>query len=138
MNDPKFIRNSSPHEVSMPEGSRVAASKSAEIAGPAVRQLLAENESAVLPEIVSPSSNDSLLPGPANVLKEVILAQRESHVDEPRSSPDVSQAVQATFKQELEAEPEMNFPARLIYLKLENDKVKSELDSLELQMTTGV
>ena len=138
MSDPKFIRNSSPHEVSMPEGSRVAASKSAEIAGPAVRQLLAEDESAVLPEIVAPTSSVSPLPGPPSVLKEVILSQRESHVDVPRASPDVQEAVHESFNQELEAEPEMNFPARLIYLKLENDKVKSELDSLELQMTTGV
>jgi len=31
----------------------------------------------------------------------------------------------------------MNFPARLIYLKIENDKVRSQLDELENEFNAG-
>ncbi len=51
MSDPKFIRNKEPHQVSMPEGSRVAASKSADVGGPSVRNTLVDNEQIISEEI---------------------------------------------------------------------------------------
>jgi len=136
MSEPQFIRNKNPHEVSMPEGSHVAASKSAEVGGPTVRQVLTENDAEILVDSAEPSKVESPSLLPPNRLNEVVL--KRSKLDSPQL-PHAEEVInQAQPMDDLDPEPEMNFPARLIYLKLENDKVRSELDILEQQMTVGV
>ena len=138
MSEPQFIRNKNPHEVSMPEGSRVAASKSAEVGSPTVRQVLSEPDVGV---VESFSESSRVEPPPSitpKVLNDVILARPKL---DSMLLPDAQEGLNQLLPTEnldLDPEPEMNFPARLIYLKLENDKVRSELDTLEQQMTAGI
>jgi glutaredoxin-related protein len=137
MSDPKFIRNKEPHQVSMPEGSRVAASKSADVGGPSVRNTLLDEEHIVAEEI-DPLLNLSVeLPEVVRKIAEIDL-QKKNIISQVSIAENLPRYVsQPSFSTEY-IEAEMNFPARLIHLKIENDKVKSEILELENLMSSGI
>lgn len=137
MSDPKFIRNKEPHQVSMPEGSRVAASKSADVGGPSVRNTLLDDEQ-IISEEIDPLLNLGVeLPEAARKISEFNLKDKE--VITPVISAETLQKFESppSFSAEY-MEAEMNFPARLIHLKIENDKVKNEMIELENLMSNGI
>jgi hypothetical protein len=137
MSDPQFIRNKDPHQVSMPEGSRVATSKSADVGGPSVRNTNVDAE-LIIPEEVDPLLNLSFqLPELGRSLVDFNLNIK----DELSTSPELDEIISVKNEPSFSAEyieAEMNFPARLIHLKIENDKVKNELDVLDKLMSTGI
>lgn len=141
MTEPKFIRNNEPHQVSMPEGSRVAVSKSADVGGPSVRKTVAEAEDLIL-EAVDPLLNLAYdTPDVVRNLTDFELKEKysDSEVTEPseRVFQEINVEKSPVFTTEY-IETEMNFPARLIHLKIENDKVKGELDELDKMMASGI
>ena len=137
MSEPQFIRNKNPHEVSMPEGSRVATSKSADVGGPTVRNTQVDDELLVFEE-VDPLLNLSLQS------PELVKDRLDFNLkikDELSTHPEFEEVVPIESEPSFSAEyieAEMNFPARLIHLKIENDKVKSELDELDKLMSSGI
>jgi hypothetical protein len=139
MSDPKFIRNKDPHQVSMPEGSRVAASKTADAGGPAVRNTLVDEE-----EIISNEGDPLLnlgfqLPEVVKNYAELNLTNKDIGLEAKKleTSENLNSDVQPSFSAEY-IEAEMNFLARLIHLKIENDKVKNEMADLENLMSNGI
>jgi hypothetical protein len=135
MNEPQFIRSKVPHEVSMPEGSQVAKSKSADVGSPTIRQVLVETDTHAPEEI----TEDSLVISPTietKVLNDVTLNIKAPEA--PQNLPQPEKSYAKELSDLVGDEPEMNFPARLINLKIENDKVKVQLDRLESQMGSGV
>jgi len=137
MSDPQFIRNKDPHQVSMPEGSRVAASKSADVGGPTVRNTNVDDE-LLISEEVDPLLNLSFqLPELVKNPVDFNLKSKDELLTAPEIEEVVSTEIQPSFSAEY-IEAEMNFPARLIHLKIENDKVKDELDELEKLMSSGI
>jgi len=137
MSEPQFIRNKDPHQVTMPEGSHVAASKSADVGGPSVRNTLIDEEVNIT-EAVDPLLNLTYeIPDPVKKLGDFKLEKKDdlpkvAKVDEP-----VPIESEPTFSTEY-IEAEMNFPARLIHIKIENDRVKSEIDELDKLMSSGI
>jgi hypothetical protein len=137
MSEPQFIRNKDPHQVTMPEGSHVAASKSADVGGPSVRNTLIDEEVNIT-EAVDPLLNLTYeIPDPVKKLGDFKLEKKDdlpkvAKVDEP-----VPIEPEPTFSTEY-IEAEMNFPARLIHIKIENDRVKSEIDELDKLMSSGI
>jgi hypothetical protein len=137
MSDPQFIRNKDPHQVSMPEGSRVATSKSADVGGPSVRNTHVDDE-LLISEEVDPLLNLSF------ELPEIVKTPVDFNLklkDELSIAPEFEVAVKIENEPSFSAEyieAEMNFPARLIHLKIENDKVKNELDELDKLMSSGI
>jgi len=137
MSDPQFIRNKDPHQVSMPEGSRVATSKSADVGGPTVRNTKVDDE-LLISEEVDPLLNLSFqLPELVKNPVDFNLNNKDELLTAPEIEEVVSIEIQPSFSAEY-IEAEMNFPARLIHLKIENDKVKDELDELEKLMSSGI
>jgi hypothetical protein len=137
MSDPKFIRNKEPHQVSMPEGSRVAASKSADVGGPSVRNTLVDNEQ-IISEEIDPLLNLSVeLPEVVRKTTEFNLKNKEV-IAEVSSAENIPKYVSPPSFSAEYMEAEMNFPARLIHLKIENDKVKNEIIELENLMSNGI
>ena len=137
MSDPQFIRNKDPHQVSMPEGSRVATSKSADVGGPSVRNTSVEDE-LIISEEVDPLLNLAFqLP---EIVKKPVYLNLKINDDlsvDSKLEEVVEIDIEPSFSAEY-IEAEMNFPARLIHLKIENDKVKNELDELEKMMSSGI
>ena len=137
MSEPQFIRNKDPHQVTMPEGSHVATSKSADVGGPSVRNTLIDEEVHIT-EAVDPLLNLTYeIPDPVKKLGDFKLEKKDdlpkvAKVDEP-----VPIEPEPTFSTEY-IEAEMNFPARLIHIKIENDRVKSEIDELDNLMSSGI
>lgn len=137
MSDPQFIRNKDPHQVSMPEGSRVAISKSADVGGPTVRNTHIDDE-LLITEEVDPLLNLSFqLPELVKNPVDFNFKSKDELLTAPEIEEVVSIEIQPSFSAEY-IEAEMNFPARLIHLKIENDKVKDELDKLEKLMSSGI
>lgn len=132
MNEPQFIRSNAPHEVSMPEGSHIAAGKTVGVGGVTVHKVLNEEEnfdSYVLgTEAVKP-----ILPIESKDLNTIPLKSKDEDSGN-RTLEDKSSEKNLISK----FEEEMNFPARLIYLKIENKRVKEELNILEQKMNSGI
>ena len=143
MSEPQFIPSSVPHSVEMSEGSHVAKSKSGK-AGTEVRRTdqdhYAQDQEIVVDahQVVLTSSalTDNLAKAPRSEnIERAAKAQSPSALARPpRTAASVSAtanaqtAGQAVYNTEM---PEMNFPARLIHLKVENDAVRAQLDSLQ-------
>ncbi len=134
MSDPQIIRNDAPHAVSVPDGSHVAMSKSAVQGEPSIRKVLADPDAPVIEHVMR--DNKVVLPPGSEA--ERSDAQLKSNA-RPEKSPAPQTTVQAEESHPLVATElrEMDFPARLIHLKIENDKVRSRLDQLEQQMKPG-
>lgn len=137
MSDSQFIRNKDPHQVSMPEGSQVATSKSADVGGPIQQNTHIDKELIIseeidplinltfkLPEMVKNSAEFSL-----KFKDDFSMVKKFEEVEKIQTQP--------SFTSEY-IEAEINLIARLTNLKKENDKVKNELDKLNKLMSSGV
>jgi hypothetical protein len=128
MKEPEVIRSGAAHEVSMAPGSSVAKSHVAAPRETVVRQNpVAEAEyieegtpserNAV--SLGKPKQEEDAIAAPAAVIKDSgRLFTAEPTKPPPQDSDE-------------EIAPEMNFPARVIHLKMENEKMRAVLDELE-------
>jgi hypothetical protein len=149
MSEPQFIPSGKPHSVEMSEGSHVAKSKSGK-AGTEVRrteqdhfahdQEIEVDAHHVHLQASSPSADNrvkiprsdnierafkNLMPAAGAVVQQRDAQRARAHATEQR-----------VYDTEM---PEMNFPGRLIRLKIENDAVRAQLESLQstLQVATA-
>jgi len=147
MKEPEFFPSHSPHHVEMPEGSNVARSPSAHV-GTDIRRVQ-RDEDEVVEEITLQAhevlvqanekniTNVVKLPPPA--AKELKTASIGSSTDASKTAPSGASATQVGAKaqeEEFETEEavEMDFPARVIQLKIENDVVRTQLQALDAMM----
>jgi hypothetical protein len=129
MKEPQIISSGAAHEVSMAPGSSVAKSH---VAAP--RETVVRQNPTAEPEYIadgSPSDRDTVTLGqpkqeePAR--EQPLVAQNRGRLftAEPTAPTPTPQG------RDEELQPEMNFPARLIHLKMENEKMRAVLDELE-------
>ena len=142
MTEPTIIRSDTPHEVVIPEGSHDARSKSGHVGAPAKPVTVEESDT----NFVVQSQQDHRVfvtePPPADPLKDTILkAASDLRPSAQPPAPAEEKLATATVQPVLakpivlqEEMPEMDFPARIINIKIENDKVRSSLDALELKL----
>jgi len=140
MSEPQFIPSGMPHSVEMPEGSHVAKSKSGK-AGTEVRrteqdhfaqdQEIAVDANQVLLTSTAVADNLAKVPRSDNI-ERASKALKPGAVPKGRNTASGAEDPQADDKPVYDTEmPEMNFPARLIHLKVENDAVRAQLESLQ-------
>ena len=127
MKDPHVISSGAAHEVSVAPGSSVARSHVAVPRDTVIRQnAVAEPEYLDLGE--SPERDTLAIgkPKPAEAEKEapVVANNRGRLFTAEPTAPSADDGAN-------EIAPEMNFPARLIHLKVENDKLRAVLQGLE-------
>lgn len=139
MSEPQFIPSGRPHSVEMPEGSHVAKSKSGK-AGTEVRRTeqdhFAHDQEIVVDAnqvlLTSSAAADNLVKVPrSDNIERASKALNPGSVAKGRKSAataDPQASEQPVYDTEM---PEMNFPARLIHLKVENDAVRAQLESLQ-------
>ena len=128
MKEPEVIRSGAAHEVSMAPGSSVAKSH---VAAP--RETVVRQNPTAEPEYIadgSPSDRDTLAlgkPEQAEIAPPVpVPAQNRGRLFTAEPTAPKPQA-----DDDEEIAPEMNFPARLVHLKMENDKMRAVLAELE-------
>ena len=128
MSEPELIRSGAPHEVSVAPGSMVAKSHSAAPRDTVVRQNVAGEPEYV--DVSDPVERDTLAIGkpradaPQAESAPVAANRGRLFTAEPIAAPPAAEEAE-------EIAPEMNFPARLIHLRIENEKMRSVLDGLE-------
>ena len=137
MSEPQFIPSGMPHSVEMPEGSRVAKSKSGS-AGTEVRRTeqdhFAQDQEIVVDanQIHLKASNavaDNLVKIPrSDNIERASKALKPGSAAKGRNSSGTQTPGRPVYDTEM---PEMNFPARLIHLKVENAAVRAQLESLQ-------
>ena len=137
MSEPQFIPSGMPHSVEMPEGSRVAKSKSGS-AGTEVRRT--EQDHFAHDQEIAVDANQIHLQANNAVADNLVKIPRSDNIErgskalkpasaaKQRNSADTQTPEQVVYDTEM---PEMNFPARLIHLKVENDAVRAQLESLQ-------
>ena len=140
MSEPQFIPSGMPHSVEMPEGSHVAKSKSGS-AGTEVRRT--EQDHFAQDHEIAVDANHVHLQASNAKAENLVKVPRSDNIEraskalKPGSavtgrSKSATAAAQAPKSVVYDTEmPEMNFPARLIHLKLENDAVRAQLESLQ-------
>jgi hypothetical protein len=140
MSDPQFIPSGKPHSVEMPEGSHVAKSKSGK-AGTEVRRTeqdhfaqdheIAVEAHQVILAATAASENKVKVPRSDNIERaSKPLNPASAATQRQKTAPGGPDPASETPVYDTEM-PEMNFPARLIHLKLENDAVRAQLESLQ-------
>ena len=129
MSETQFIRSTEPHEVNLTEGNLVAKSRLAGDVSPVVRQSIVDPE----PIEIVRSLVDRIvdLPPPISALP---LADATLKTGAPEVAD--TEFVPPAHEQEAKAqawglEPTMDFSSRLTHLKIENNKVRAELNGLE-------
>ena len=148
MSEPEFFPSHAPHHVEMPEGSNVAKSKSAHV-GSDIRRV-AKDETIADEELTVAAENIITLDSSAAVSNIVKLppqdAKKLKTVAIKTSGPDAKAGAKSDLvsgEEGLEAEfeteemVEMDFPARVIQLKIENDAIREELKALDALMKDG-
>lgn len=142
MSEPAFIKSSEPFKVAMPEGSTVARSQTAKV-GNDVRRVLADDEF-VNAEVHIDENTVLLQSGGGR--KSVDFASTKSlspaskAATLAKTNPALAQAaaLAADAKEEERlAMAEMNFPARIVHLKIENDAIREQLNALDTQIKPG-
>lgn len=179
MSDSEIFRSDQAHEVTIPEGSRMAVAKTATPQGPQIKKTYkaegGEEEEVILPDkFVSATPDDfgkrpdkfvsapeadrqTLLKVPPEKQAENIaavpvqvgvptnLAKAPVITDSPVlvARPEIQAAAQAsvaaadTTVSAMQAPapdlPEMDFPARVVHLRIENEQLKSRLEQLEAE-----
>jgi hypothetical protein len=128
MKDPHVVRSGAAHEVSMAPGSSVAKSHVAAPRETVVRQNpVADTE--YIEEGV-PSERDAVSIGKSK--QEEAAVDASASVTQNRGRLFTAEPTAAPTQEEAEElAPEMNFPARLIHLRMENEKMRAVLDELE-------
>ena len=171
--EPLIIKSDRPHEVTMPEGTNIAAGKKGEEGTPSVRKVLADPDehavehlvmddgisqladekhsvyaqdpnykgyqsAAEMPDRFVSEEKTAAIPPPQR--KSIDITQLDSILNpqEKASGADAIESkaaipeVAAEISQPVyEEEPEMDFPARVINIKIENDQLRARLDKLE-------
>jgi hypothetical protein len=113
---PEAARAAAEHAVS------AARARAAPEAGPLIPQF--ENDHfVVVPPPLAEKAPQSLERSPARVPLEASLAQDSPTQADSEELPELSEAMSEMLQ--------MNFPARVVKLKIENDKVRTKLDSLQ-------
>ena len=149
MSEPEFFPSHAPHHVEMPEGSNVAKSKSAHV-GTDIRRVakdenIAEEDLEIAPEntILLQSASaaaNNIVKLPPQKKKELKTVAIKSAAP-PAKPGDASEASaqDAPLEAEFETEEmvEMDFPARVIQLKIENDAIRVQLKALDALMKGG-
>jgi hypothetical protein len=140
MSEPQFIPSGVPHSVEMPEGSHVAKSKSGSV-GTEVRRT--EQDHFAQDQEIAVDANQIHLQASNAAAENLVKIPRSDNIergskafkpaaDAKGRNKKATAAAQAPKQVVYDTEmPEMNFPARLIHLKLENDAVRAQLESLQ-------
>ena len=149
MSEPEFFPSHAPHHVEMPEGSNVAKSKSAHV-GSDIRRVakdetIADEHLEVAPENTirlqsasAAASNIVKLPQQEKkALKTVAINLAEATAKAANASGASPQDSELEAEFETEEMVEMDFPARVIQLKIENDAIREELKALDALMKGG-
>ena len=149
MSEPEFFPTHAPHKVEMPEGSNVAKSKSAQV-GTDIRRV-AKDETMVEEDLEIAPENTILLQNASatasNIVKlppqqkkelKTVTIKTGAAADTARTQADAN-SDQGLLEAEFETEEmvEMDFPARVIQLKIENDAIREELKALDTLMNGG-
>jgi len=171
--EPLIIKSDHPHEVTMPEGSNIAAGKKGEEGTPSVRKVLADPDehpvehlvmddgmsqladekhsvyaqdpnykgyqsAAEMPDRFVSNEKNASVPPPLRKSVDVTKLDSILNPQEKASGADAIESKAATqeaaaeiSKPVYEEEPEMDFPARVINIKIENDQLRARLDKLE-------
>ena len=149
MKEPEFFPSHAPHHVEMPEGSNVAKSKSAQV-GTDIRRV-AKDETIADEELEVAPENTILLQGASaaasNIVKLPPQDKKELKTVAIKTTGTGAKAGTAlglssdedVLEAEFETEEmvEMDFPARVIQLKIENDAIREELKALDALMKGG-
>lgn len=143
MSDPEFFPSHAPHHVEMPEGSNVAKSKSAHV-GTDIRRVdtreqiegedleVHPDNTILLQSSAGAASNIVKLPPQEKKdLKTVAITSPKDAARAITSDPAAIASGDAIAEFETEEMVEMDFPARVIQLKIENDKIREELKALD-------
>jgi hypothetical protein len=143
MSEPEFFPSHAPHKVEMPEGSNVAKSKSAQV-GTDIRRVdtheqiegedleVHPDNTILLQSSASAASNIvKLPPRQKKDLKTVAIASPKDAAKAITSDAAAIAPGNAIAEFETEEMVEMDFPARVIQLKIENDKIREELKALD-------
>ena len=143
MSEPEFFPSHAPHKVEMPEGSNVAKSKSAQV-GTDIRRVdtheqiegedleVHPDNTILLRSSASAASNIVKLPPQQKKdLKTVAIASSKDAAKAITSDATAIAPGDAIAEFETEEMVEMDFPARVIQLKIENDKIREELKALD-------
>jgi len=142
MTEPTIIRSDAPHEVVIPQGSHDARSKSGHV-GKAAKTITVEEEDSNFAEPSQPDHRVFVTePPPAEPLKDTVLKAPSEPRPAALPPAPAEENLAATKVQPVLAKPmvlqeempEMDFPARIINIKIENDKVRASLDELELKL----
>lgn len=149
MSEPEFFPSHAPHHVEMPEGSNVAKSKSAHV-GTDIRRVakdetIADEELEVAPEntillqtaSAAASNIVKLPPQEKKDLKTVAIKSTASAAKAGVAAGASAQASAEDVEFETEEMVEMDFPARVIQLKIENDAIREELKALDALIKGG-
>ncbi len=149
MSEPEFFPSHAPHKVEMPEGSNVAKSKSAQV-GTDIRRV-AKDETMVEEDLEIAPENTILLQNASatasNIVKlppqqkkelKTVTIKTGAAADTASTQADAN-SDQGLLEAEFETEEmvEMDFPARVIQLKIENDAIREELKALDTLMNGG-
>jgi hypothetical protein len=148
MKEPEFFPSHAPHVVEMPEGSNVAKSKSAQV-GTDIRRV-AKDETLVDEELKVASENTILLQNASatasNIVKLPPQQKKELKTVAIQTAVAAAASTQADagddlgdLEAEFETEEmvEMDFPARVIQLKIQNDAIRVQLKALDALINGG-
>lgn len=149
MSEPEFFPSHAPHKVEMPEGSNVAKSKSAQV-GTDIRRV-AKDETMVEEDLEIAPENTILLQNASTAASNIVklppqqkkelktVAIKTSAAADTASTQADANSDQGLLEAEFETEEmvEMDFPARVIQLKIENDAIREELKALDTLMNGG-
>jgi hypothetical protein len=171
--EPLIIKSDHPHEVTMPEGSNIAAGKKGEEGTPSVRKVLADPDEHAVEHLVMDDgmsqladekhsvyaqdpnykgyqsaaempdrfvSNEKTAAIPPSQRKSIDVTkldsilnpqEKASGADAIESKAVTNQGAAEISKPVYAEETEMDFPARVINIKIENDQLRARLDKLE-------
>jgi len=138
----EIIRSNQPHKVTLAEGSLVAKGHTASEGDVTIHRTLAAEKSTIQEEIKAPErfsgapdeikSAKTKIDIPAAMQKVALLSAQLGKTITPQvlASSDV-RAIKAQDPTANVDQEDMNFPARLIHLKIENDKVRKLIEQDE-------
>ncbi len=158
MSEPQFIPSGKPHSVEVAEGSHVAKSKSANV-GTEVRQnvrdkfaqgqeievdahqIVLTSSAAGADNMVKVPRGDAIERASQSIAASA-SSERASKAIKPSTASGSNRTAKAGQEQTAPRErpvyetemQEMNFPARVIHLKVENDAVRAQLEDLQSLM----
>jgi len=143
MSEPEFFPSHAPHKVEMPEGSNVAKSKSAHV-GTDIRRVdtseqIESEELEIHPDNMilldsggtAASNIVKLPPQEKKELKTVAIKAAGNAANAPTGAAQATALIDGIEEFETEEMVEMDFPARIIQLKIENDQIREELKALD-------